>query len=111
MSTVDGIRTVLDGRWHEIREQARELARDPRFAVSVGADTEQQRADVLAKLRALAGSQYSGLGFPARYGGQDDVGGAATATEMLAVGERTLLAKAAAQWGLFRGAGRHRGAQ
>ncbi|MGH8860316.1 MAG: acyl-CoA dehydrogenase family protein, partial [Jatrophihabitantaceae bacterium] len=108
---VDALQAVLDGRWREVRERARDLARDPRFAVTVAADTEQQRADVLTKLRALAGPQYSGLGFPSRYGGQDDVGGGVTAFEMLAFGDLSLLVKAGVQWGLFGGAILHLGTQ
>jgi acyl-CoA oxidase len=99
----------LDGRWRSVREQARELAGDSRFAVTVGADVAQQRADVLQKLRALAGPQYSGLGFPSRYGGQDDVGGSITAFEMLGFGDLSLLVKAGVQWGLFGGAVLHLG--
>ncbi len=106
---VDSVRKVLDGRWHAVRDEARELARDPRFAVTVGDDVEQQRADVLDKLLALAGPQYSGRGFPAKYGGQDDVGGGVTAFEMLAFGDLSLLVKAGVQWGLFGGAILHLG--
>ncbi|HEY8301661.1 MAG TPA: acyl-CoA dehydrogenase [Jatrophihabitans sp.] len=106
---VETLQAVLDGRWREVREQARELARDQRFAVSVGADIEQQRADVLTKLLALAGPPYSGRGFPARYGGQDDVGGSVTAFETLAFGDLSLLVKAGVQWGLFGGAILHLG--
>jgi acyl-CoA oxidase len=105
------LRRFLDGRWREVREQARELARDPRFAVTVGDDVEQQRTDVLTKLLALAGPQYSGLGFPSRYGGQDDVGGGVTAFEMLAMGDLSLLVKAGVQWGLFGGAVLHLGTE
>ena len=106
---VDALRQVLDGRWHAVRAEARELARDQRFAVTVGDDVEQQRADVLDKLQALAGPQYSGRGFPAKYGGQDDVGGGVTAFEMLAFGDLSLLVKAGVQWGLFGGAILHLG--
>jgi acyl-CoA oxidase len=106
---VAAVQQVLDGRWRPVRDQARELAGDPRFAVTVGADTEQQRADVLEKLLALAGAPYSGLGFPSKYGGQDDVGGSVTAFEMLAFGDLSLLVKAGVQWGLFGGALLHLG--
>jgi acyl-CoA oxidase len=106
---VDALRQVLDGRWHTVRAEARELALDPRFAVTVGDDVETQRADVLDKIRALAGTKYSGRGFPAKYGGQDDVGGSVTAFEMLAFGDLSLLVKAGVQWGLFGGAILHLG--
>jgi acyl-CoA oxidase len=105
------LRRVLDGRWHEVRDGARQLAEDPRFAVSVGADVEQQRADVLDKLHALAESGYSRNGFPSEYGGHDDVGGSVTAFEMLAYGDLSLLVKAGVQWGLFGGAILHLGTE
>ncbi|MGH8962236.1 MAG: acyl-CoA dehydrogenase [Jatrophihabitantaceae bacterium] len=105
----DQLRRYLDGRWAQIRERARALATDPRFAVTVGADTETQRADVLARLRVLAEENYSRLGFPAQYGGLDDVGGSITGFEMLAMGDLSLLVKAGVQWGLFGGAVLHLG--
>ncbi|HEY8828012.1 MAG TPA: hypothetical protein VIM17_09675, partial [Jatrophihabitantaceae bacterium] len=48
------IRAQLDGRWSEIRQRARELAQDPRFAVTVGDDTETQRANVMVRMAARA---------------------------------------------------------
>jgi acyl-CoA oxidase len=106
---IDAVRGLLDGRWRDVRDEARGLADDPRFAVTVGATVEEQRADVLTKLHALCGSQYSGRGFPSRYGGQDDVGASITAFEMLGFGDLSLLVKAGVQWGLFGGAVLHLG--
>src|SRR5581483_9086048 len=105
----DRLRPFLDGRWREIRERARELAADPRFAVTVGEDTETQRAHVLERMIALTEAGYSALGFPSRYGGRDDVGGSVTGFEMLATGDLSLLVKAGVQWGLFGGAVLHLG--
>ncbi|MDP9093459.1 MAG: acyl-CoA dehydrogenase family protein [Actinomycetota bacterium] len=105
------IRSYLDGRWAEIRERSRELAADPRFAVIVGEDTEAQRSHVLERLLALSAAGYPALGFPSRFGGQDDVGGSVTAFEMLATGDLSLLVKAGVQWGLFGGAVLHLGTQ
>jgi len=105
------IRAQLDGRWSEIRQRARELAQDPRFAVTVGDDTETQRANVLVCMAALADEGLSRLGFPSRYGGRDDVGGSITGFEMLALGDLSLLVKAGVQWGLFGGAVLHLGTE
>jgi acyl-CoA oxidase len=105
------IRRVLDGRWVELRNRARKLAEDPRFAVEIGEDTETQRARVLERMRALADEGYSRLGFPTRYGGLNDVGGSITGFEMLAMGDLSLLVKAGVQWGLFGGAILHLGTE
>jgi acyl-CoA oxidase len=105
------IRGFLDGRWREIRERARELGEDPRFAVETGEDTETQRARVLERMQALAEQGYSAAGFPTRYGGSNDVGGSITGFEMLAMGDLSLLVKAGVQWGLFGGAILHLGTE
>jgi acyl-CoA oxidase len=105
------IREVLDGRWREIRGRARELAKDPRFAVQIGDDTETQRAHVLERMAALAELGYSRLGFPTMYGGGNDVGASITGFEMLAMGDLSLLVKAGVQWGLFGGAILHLGTE
>ncbi len=106
---VSSLRAFLDGDWRTVRDEARRLAADPRFAVTVGASVEQQRANVLEQLHALADPGHSGLGFPAAYGGTNDVGGSITAFEMLGYGDLSLLVKAGVQWGLFGGAVLHLG--
>lgn len=110
------IQGVLDGRWADIRAAARDLAKDPRFAVARedeywGEDTETQRARVLERLRALAEAGYSRHGFPTRYGGTNDTGGSITGFEMLAMGDLSLLVKSGVQWGLFGGALLHLGTE
>ncbi|MDT4949526.1 MAG: acyl-CoA oxidase [Pseudonocardiales bacterium] len=105
------LRGVLDGRWAAVRERARELGKDPRFAVDYGEDMETQRARVLERLEALAQAGYSRLGFPTRYGGTNDVGGSITGFEMLAMGDLSLLVKSGVQWGLFGGAILHLGTE
>ncbi|WP_375497985.1 acyl-CoA dehydrogenase [uncultured Jatrophihabitans sp.] len=105
------IQRVLDGRWHEIRDRSRELAKDARFAVEYGEDTETQRARVLERLQVLAEQGYSSHGFPTRYGGGNEVGASITGFEMLAMGDLSLLVKAGVQWGLFGGAILHLGTE
>ncbi|GAB2480825.1 acyl-CoA dehydrogenase family protein [Jatrophihabitans fulvus] len=103
------IRRVLDGRWQEVREHARELAQDPRFSPDPGEDVETQRRLTYERLLLLAESGHPRMGFPTRYGGSNDVGGSITAFEMLAMGDLSLLVKAGVQWGLFGGAILHLG--
>jgi acyl-CoA oxidase len=105
------IGSLLDGRWRAIRERARELAKDPRFAVQVGENTETQRERVLERMFVLAEAGYSRLGFPTRYSGGNDIGASITGFEMLALGDLSLLVKAGVQWGLFGGAILHLGTE
>jgi acyl-CoA oxidase len=105
------IQSLLDGRWAQARAAARDLAKDPRFAVRYGEDTETQRERVLERLLALAEAGYARYGFPTRYGGGNDVGAAITSFEMLAMGDLSLLVKAGVQWGLFGGAILHLGTE
>jgi acyl-CoA oxidase len=106
---VPNLRAFLDGDWRTVRDEARTLAADPRFGVTVGATVEEQRARVLEQLLILAGPGHSGLGFPKAYGGSNDVGASITAFEMLGFADPSLLVKAGVQWGLFGGAVLHLG--
>jgi acyl-CoA oxidase len=93
----------LDGRWHDIRAEARErLSMVP----PPGDDltTEEHRALVVDQLWELAKTGYPAVGFPKEYGGGGDVGGSLTAFEMLGFGDLSLMVKAGVQWGLFGGA-------
>jgi acyl-CoA oxidase len=105
------IGALLDGRWRDIRERARELAKDPRFAVHIGEDTELQRERVLERMHVLTEAGYSRLGFPTRYTGGNNIGASITGFEMLALGDLSLLVKAGVQWGLFGGAILHLGTE
>jgi acyl-CoA oxidase len=105
------LRRVLDGRWHEVRDSARALAVEGAFRSGTGLDVESHRAQVLDQLQMLADSEHPRRGFPSRFGGLDDVGGAVTSFEMLAFGDLSLLVKAGVQWGLFGGAVLHLGTE
>ncbi|MGH3626379.1 MAG: acyl-CoA dehydrogenase family protein, partial [Sciscionella sp.] len=97
------LRAVLDGRWAPLRGEVRDYL----ATVAVG-DTEQdvatQRGRTWEALHALAGTGVPRIGFPAEFGGKDDVGGALTAFEMLGLGDLSVMVKAGVQWGLFGGA-------
>ncbi len=107
--TVPALRELLDGRWGWVRELAREELRRDLFAPTHGLSTRAHRQRVWEQLQALAETRGPRLGFPAEYGGGDDVGGAVTAFEQLGFGDLSLLVKAGVQWGLFGGAVLHLG--
>ena len=98
----------LDGRWAAVRNTARDLLDDPRLVPSLGS-IDEQRTRTFDRLRMLADTGVSRLGFPKQYGGLDDLGGSITGFEMLALGDLSLLAKAGVQFGLFGGAILHLG--
>ena len=105
------LQDLMDGRWREVRRRARALGADDRFAVEFGESPDTQRARVLERMQVLADEGYSRLGFPTKHGGRNDVGGAITGFEMLAMGDLSLLVKAGVQWGLFGGAILHLGTE
>jgi acyl-CoA oxidase len=100
----DALRRALDGRWADIREQARTALRGEEVDLARDLDTETHRAQVAGQMHRLAESGHARLGFPARYGGDGDIGASVTSFEMLGYGDLSLLVKAGVQWGLFGGA-------
>jgi acyl-CoA oxidase len=98
------LRRELDGRWREVREEARDVLTGVVEPGSPARPLDVQRDDVLERLRALAKLGHANLGFPKAYGGQSDLGGSVTSFEMLGFGDLSLMVKAGVQWGLFGGA-------
>ena len=100
------LRRRLDGPHHATRARVRDLLARPDFSPPQGMDTAEHRAWVLARAQDLAtiGDVGPGLGFPAAYGGADDVGAGVAAFEQLAQGDLSLLVKVGVQFGLFGGA-------
>ncbi|MCS7483204.1 acyl-CoA dehydrogenase [Umezawaea endophytica] len=98
----DVLRDLLDGRWADLRRTSRELVGtlEPPPVL----DLEAQRALVFEQLGLLAKGGHPLTGFPAEYGGADDVGGSVVAFEVLGFGDLSLMIKAGVQWGLFGGA-------
>ncbi|MFG1920395.1 acyl-CoA dehydrogenase [Cryptosporangium sp. NPDC048952] len=104
MSDLAELRRVFDGRWAEVREEARKALRRPEFGLAgdLGRDAHRQR--VWELLEQLATVGHSRLGFPTRYGGLGDTGGSVASFEMLGYGDLSLMVKSGVQWGLFGGA-------
>lgn len=98
------IRTVLDGRWANVRQR---LRADPDFPVAVPGlelGLDEHRARTLDACRILAGSDFVLGGIPPQQGGTGDLGGSVTGLEMLGHGDLSVMIKAGVQFGLFGGA-------
>ena len=98
------IRSVLDGRWEETRQQ---LRADPRFPVAepdLRLDLEQHRARTLELVTALTDSELVRATLPVELGGTGDVGASVTGLEMIGHGDLSVFVKAGVQFGLFGGA-------
>jgi acyl-CoA oxidase len=105
------IRRVLDGRWADVRNEVREVLRDPVFAPRELTSLDEQRDHILEQAHAIAKTDGPKLLFPKQYGGLDEVGGAITGFETQAFGDLSLLVKGGVQWGLFGGTVRHLGTE
>jgi len=97
------LREVLDGRWAEVRQAARDRLAGDRFVAVPGETIEQARERVTRLLRELP-TELAAAGFPAEHGGAGDPGAAVVAAEMLGFLDLSLMVKAGVQWGLFGGA-------
>ncbi|MFX4287409.1 acyl-CoA dehydrogenase [Janibacter sp. G349] len=98
------IRSVLDGRWEETRQQ---LRADPRFPVAepdLRLDLEQHRARTLELVTALTDTELVRATLPVELGGSGDVGASVTGLEMIGHGDLSVFVKAGVQFGLFGGA-------
>ncbi|MGZ4744953.1 MAG: acyl-CoA dehydrogenase family protein [Oryzihumus sp.] len=98
------LRAALDGRWAQVRQEARERFTPEDLLTDPTLDQEAHRARVFEQMRLLAGTGHPRNGFPVEFGGRNDVGASVTAFEMLAHGDLSLLVKAGVHWGLFGGA-------
>ncbi|MEU1280881.1 acyl-CoA dehydrogenase [Streptomyces sp. NPDC005805] len=108
---VKALAAVLDGGYGGIRGLVRaglvEHASVLEDAERLGMDAFRERVrDVVVE---LAGTGRTGMGFPAVYGGGDDVGASVAAFETLAFGDLSVLVKVGVQFGLFGGAVLHLG--
>jgi acyl-CoA oxidase len=99
------LRTVVDGRWAQVREETRaQLAASGDMRADPDLSSAEYRAHITDALKFLTSSGRPHTGFDPAVGGEGDVGGVVTAFAMLAYGDLSLLVKAGVQWGLFGGA-------
>lgn len=101
---MNALTDVLDGRWATLRQEMREQISNITFDEPYGLGLAEHRARIVAQMHELAAGKRLLLGFPAEYGGADDIGGSLVAFEMLGFGDLSLMVKAGVQWGLFAGA-------
>ncbi|MFF2573176.1 acyl-CoA dehydrogenase [Streptomyces sp. NPDC058084] len=108
---VEALAGLLDGKYAGIRNLVRSnltvhssVLED---AERLGVDAFRERVrDIVGE---MAGTGQTGMGFPAAYGGGDDIGASVAAFETLAFGDLSVLIKVGVQFGLFGGAILHLG--
>ena len=103
---VDAMRTLLDGRYGEVRDLVRDNLTEH---AQILLDQEQMTtADFRDRVRdvvvMMAETGQTGMGFPEEYGGGGDIGASIAAFETLALGDLSVLVKVGVQFGLFGGA-------
>jgi acyl-CoA oxidase len=103
---VDALRTLLDGRYREVRDLVRaNLAEHAQILLDQEqmstADFRERVKDVVVM---MAETGQTGMGFPEEYGGGGDIGASIAAFETLALGDLSVLVKVGVQFGLFGGA-------
>lgn len=100
------LRRILDGRYVEVRDLVRQnLVEHAGLLDEVDdLDRDTYRERVLEVVQKVASTGQTGFGFPAAYGGGDDIGASIAAFETLAYGDLSVLVKVGVQFGLFGGA-------
>ena len=98
------LRRLLDGNYHEVREQIRDVLAQPEFAPAIALPTEEYRERVLGWAKTLAEEGLTAPGFPEQFGGLGDPGANVAAFETLGYGDLSLLVKFGVQFGLWGGA-------
>ena len=107
-----GLREFLDGRWGRIREEVRaQIQETPLLRPVHGLPTEEYRARVLEQARLVSQTRSARLFFPREFGGEEDMGGALSAFETIALVDLSLLVKVGVQYGLFGGVIRRLGTE
>ncbi|MGV3563720.1 MAG: acyl-CoA dehydrogenase [Nocardioides sp.] len=103
---VPALTRLLDGRYAEVRNLVRG---NLSTYASILTDAEtmttaEYRERVKELVVEMASTGQTGMGFPAAYGGGDDIGASIAAFETLAFGDLSVLVKVGVQFGLFGGA-------
>lgn len=95
---------LLDGRYRDLRQQAREVLARPEFAIPEALPTAEYRELVLDLATKLATEGMTAPGFPPEFGGRGDPGANVASFESLAFGDLSLLVKFGVHFGLWGGA-------
>ena len=97
------LRSFLDRDRLDVRDRALAALVAPPLRIPAGLSTPAYRERVLAAVRFLAAEGLGSLGYPERYGGQDDPGAGVAVFETLAFGDLSVVVKFGVQFGLFGG--------
>ncbi|MFJ6520693.1 acyl-CoA dehydrogenase [Streptomyces filamentosus] len=103
---VEALARLLDGEHTGVRDLVRTnlAAHSSVLDDAERLDREAFRERVRDVAVTMAGTGQTGMGFPAAYGGGDDIGASVAAFETLAFGDLSVLVKVGVQFGLFGGA-------
>ncbi|MFI0829513.1 acyl-CoA dehydrogenase [Streptomyces roseolus] len=103
---VEALARLLDGEHAGVRDLVRTnlVAHSSVLDDAERLDREAFRERVRDVAVAMARTGQTGMGFPAAYGGGDDIGASVAAFETLAFGDLSVLVKVGVQFGLFGGA-------
>ncbi|MFD6361437.1 acyl-CoA dehydrogenase family protein [Streptomyces roseolus] len=103
---VEALTRLLDGEHAGVRDLVRTnlVAHSSVLDDAERLDREAFRERVRDVAVAMARTGQTGMGFPAAYGGGDDIGASVAAFETLAFGDLSVLVKVGVQFGLFGGA-------
>jgi len=98
------IKSLLDGKYGEIRDRVKQILTDPVFAYTDDWDKATFREKTKDRLIALSHQGISAYAFPKKYGGLEMYGEHIAAFETLGYGDQSLAIKFGVQVGLFGGA-------
>ncbi|WP_309053505.1 acyl-CoA dehydrogenase [Streptomyces sp.] len=103
---VPALARLLDGEYAGVRDLVRTnlAAHSSVLEDAERLDRDAYRERVRDIAVEMAGTGQTGMGFPAAYGGGDDIGASVAAFETLAFGDLSVLVKVGVQFGLFGGA-------
>ncbi|MEU3401840.1 acyl-CoA dehydrogenase family protein [Streptomyces filamentosus] len=103
---VEALARLLDGEHAGVRDLVRTnlAAHSSVLDDAERLDREAFRERVRDVAVTMARTGQTGMGFPAAYGGGDDIGASVAAFETLAFGDLSVLVKVGVQFGLFGGA-------
>ena len=105
MGTAEEIRTVLDGRWEEVRQEVRSRLDPETFAPPVSTlPLDEHRQRTLEAVLELTQTDFARNGLTEEQGGTNEHGASVTAFEMLGHADLSVFVKAGVQFGLFGGA-------
>src|SRR5438876_5621416 len=109
---VGRLRAFVDGRWAAIREEVRaQIEGSPLLRPTQGLSVEDHRVRVMEQARMVSQTRSARLFFPREFGGEEDMGGARSAFETIALVDLSLLVKVGVQYGLFGGVIRRLGTE